>query len=150
MHTTPSKPVNPESLHAGYEVSDARPSLIIIAMVAIGLMGAAAFPICFWIINDWDATASQYNTVHASPVAQPLDQVPPAPHLQQYPREDADKYLKASAEHLNSFGVVAETGNQKTVHIPIEKAIDAVASGKASYRQKPTVAADATQAGAPK
>jgi len=41
MHTTPSKPVNPESLHAGYEVSDARPSLIIIAMVAIGLMGAA-------------------------------------------------------------------------------------------------------------
>ena len=139
MHTTP-KPVNPESLHDGYEVSDARAGLIITAMVAIGIMGAVAFPICFWLINDWDGHRAPYNQKMASPVAQPLDQVPPAPHLQQYPREDADRYLKASAEHLTSYGVISETQGMKTAHIPVDKAIDAVATGKVAYRQKPTVA----------
>lgn len=146
MHTTPSKPVNPESLHEGYEVSDMKVSAILAAFVAIGLLGAAAFPICLWVINDWDQGRAPYNTTLVSPVAQPMDQVPPAPHLQQYPREDAEAYLKEQHLKLESFGVVSQAEGMKTAHIPVEKAIDAVAEGKAPYRQRPVAATTATTA----
>jgi hypothetical protein len=140
MHTTPSKPVNPESLHEGYEVSDMRIGAILAAFAAIAIMGAAAFPICLWVINDWDQGRAPYNTTLVSPVAQPMDQVPPAPHLQQYPREDAEAYLKAQHVKLESFGVVSQAEGLKTAHIPVDKAIDAVAEGKAPYRQRPVAA----------
>ena len=109
----------------------ALPSLRAIAASSHELVGVVTRP---------DAPAGRGRKLVASPVAQPLDQVPPAPHLQQYPREDADRYLKASAEHLTSYGVISEAQGMKTAHIPVDKAIDAVAAGKVAYRQKPTTA----------
>lgn len=142
MHTTPSKPVNPESLHDGYEVTDAKVSMIIVLMAVIGIMGAAAFPIILGLLADWEKHKPDVATI-VSPVAEPLDQVPPAPHLQQYPLRDANAYLSATSTQLNTYGIVDQTHDVKTAHIPIEKAIEMVSQGKVPYRQQPVSAATA-------
>jgi hypothetical protein len=146
MHTTPSKPVNPESLHDGYEVTDAKVSIILVALALTGLLGAVAFPIVLWVIMNWDQSREAYNLTERSPLAQPLDQVPPTPHLQQFPRVEADNYLHASSAQLGSYGVVADTGTLKIAHMPIDKAIEAVAEGRVPYRQKPVASAMAPAA----
>lgn len=141
MHTTHSKPVNPESMHDGYEVTDVNVGIIVLMLAVVGMMGAAAFPIVLWLVTHWDTTGRQaYNTTPKSPVSQPLDQVPPMPHLQNFPRADADAYLNGSKAHLGSYGVLSEAEGLKSAHIPIEKAIDILAQGKAAYRQQPTIA----------
>ena len=146
MHTTHSKPVNPESMHDGYEVTDANSGIIVIMLTVVGMVGAAAFPIVLWLVSHWDTTGRPaYNTTPKSPVAKPLDQRPPVPHLQNFPRADADAYLNASTEQLGSYGIIAEAEGLKSAHIPIEKAIDIIAQGKASYRQQPTIATTAPE-----
>ena len=56
MHTTPNKPVSPEALHDGYEVADAKVSVIVATFAAVLIMGASAFPIIIWLLGDWDKT----------------------------------------------------------------------------------------------
>lgn len=150
MHTTPSKPVNPESLHDGYEVTDANPGIILVMIAIVTMMAVAAFPIVLWLVAHWDTSGRPaYNTTPKSPVARPLDQVPPAPHLQNFPRADADAYLNGSKAQLGSYGVVAEAEGMKHAHIPVEKAIELIANGKAAYRQQPVTATSAPAAPAP-
>lgn len=145
MHTTHSKPVNPESMHDGYEVTDANAGIIVMMLAIVAMMGAAAFPVVIWLVSHWDNTGRPaYNTTPKSPVAQPLDQVPPMPHLQNFPRADADAYLNSSREHLASYGIISEAEGMKSAHVPIEKAIDIIAKGQAAYRQQPTVATTTT------
>ena len=146
MHTTPSKPINPESLHDGYEVTDLKPGMIIMLLTVVGLMGAVAFPIVLWIVTHWDQTRSPYDVNPRSPVAQPLDQVPALPHLQQFPRRDALQHIAEAGAYLNSYGTVSESVGMKTAHIPIEKAIELVAEGKVAYRQQPVTATTAPAA----
>jgi len=140
MHSTPNKPVNPESLKEGYEVTDIKPSIIITLLAVVTLTGAAAFVIIVALINRFDETRKPYNDTPRSPVAQPLDQVPPFPHLQQNPRADAMAYVTSSAAHLNSYGLVEETGSLKVAHIPIDAAIKKVATGELPYRSTPKIA----------
>lgn len=146
MHTTPSKPVSPESLHDGYEVSDLKASLIVVVLAVVGLMGAAAFPIILWLVTHWDQTRSPYDVTPKSIVSMPLDQVPPTPHLQQWPRRDAQQHATDFNEYLNTYGIVAESDGMKTAHIPVEHAIDLVAEGKVAYRQQPVIATTAPAA----
>lgn len=146
MHTT-NKPVNPESLHDGYEVTDVNVGIILLMLGVVGLLGAVSFPIVLWLVAHWDSTGRPaYETTPKSPVAQPLDQVPPVPHLQNFPRQDADVYLDASTQHLSTYGIIAEAEGVKTAHIPIDKAIDIIAAGQAPYRQAPSVATTAPAA----
>ena len=140
MHTTPSKPINPESLHDGYEVTDLKPGVIILVLTVVGLMGAVAFPIVLWIVAHWDQSRMPYDVNPRSPMAQPLDQVPALPHLQQHPRRDALEHIAEADGYLNSYGIATESPGMKTAHIPIEHAIDLVAEGKVAYRQQPVVA----------
>lgn len=143
MHTTPSKPVSPESLHDGYEVTDIKASMIIVLLASVGLMGAAAFPIVLWIVTHWDQTRKPYDPTPRSVVSQPLDQVPPLPHLQQWPRRDALNHIAEANAYLGSYGIVNESDGMKTAHIPIDHAIDLVAEGKVAYRQQPVNATTA-------
>lgn len=117
--STPIDRPNPESSQGTHEVSDARAgpivwaAFVLMIVVLVGL-GAA-----------WGLYRSLEKTVRRSePPANPLsgDQTPPAPRLQPQPRAALERLRRAEEVRLNEYAWVDR--EKKTVHIPIDRAID--------------------------
>lgn len=131
---------------AGYEATDMNTRLIIIVfcglmvLMSIGLTGGML------VLRGFDESRVPMNTEPASPFATPQAQIPAAPLLQNDPVGDRRKIIAEAEKHLNSYGWISKESGQMRAHIPIENAIEDIATGKASYRQKPVVALQAAPA----
>ena len=125
----PKDNVTTTSLDAGYEVSDARVTplvifVVILVLITVGVMGASS-----WILNGLEASREPEPEVH--PLAAER-QVPPAPRLQDVPSKDIAEHRAIQGKLLGEYEWIDR--EQGIVRIPIERAMELVAERKGSVR----------------
>ncbi len=127
-----------DSRKAGYEVSDMRPAIIVLFVSAIFMLMVGGVIGALFVLRGFDR--SRTPEMPPSALASEVGQVPEEPHLQQDPVAEKEKILAEAAARLNSYGLVSDNPEMKRAHIPIERAMELVASGQVPYRQTPTPA----------
>ena len=139
MHDAPK--VSEDSVKHGYEVTDINTTIIVISMAGLFALIAGACLVIIMVMRGFNESRPSLNTTPASALATAAMQIPDEPHLQMDPVADR-KRIKAENQHLaDSYGVVSEEPGMERVHIPVDRAMELVAEGKAPYRQEPKPAA---------
>ena len=129
---------NPQdSIKEGYEVTDMNVKIISFFLIGLFVMMFGAVGAIIMVMRGFQDSVPALNTEPASPLATVGVQVPDKPHLQQNPVADLAAIKTANRTQLNSYGIVSTEKDMERVHIPIEKAMERVASGDVPYRQKP-------------
>jgi hypothetical protein len=105
-----------------HERTDAHVKPLVIFLIAMALTIAASFVFTGVLFEFLVQRAQSFDRV-PSPV-KISDELPSGPTLQVVPGLDLREIRAAEEDRLNSYGWVDEGG--RVVHIPIEKAIDAV------------------------
>lgn len=139
MHS-PNTQVSEESLHDGYEVSDMNTGVISGCFVGLTVVTVASLFAVIILMRGFDQSRPPMNTTERSPLAVQEAFAPGAPPLQQDPVADAKRFVAGAEKHLHGYGHVSREPGLERVHIPIERAMELVASGAVPYRQAPTVA----------
>ena len=129
----------PDSLKEGYEVSDMNVGVIVIFLVGLFILLFGAVAAILMVQRGFEESRVSLNTETASALATPDLQVPTKPHLQQRPVADRLAIQQANAAQVNGYGIVSEDHGMERVHIPVARAMQLVAEGKA-YRQTPMAA----------
>ncbi|MBX3026015.1 hypothetical protein KF840_13995 [bacterium] len=117
-----------ESGHAPHAHEEDNTVLRPVVIAGIGLMVALVLS-AVAMLGLYHLLARQ--EARMSPPANPLaaaegPRVPPQPRLQAHPLKDLDELRKAETERLTTYGWVDQSAG--TVHIPIDRAIDILAS----------------------
>ena len=106
---------DPESIAAGYEVSDARARPLVIATAGVFILLALAFVLIAGLLFvSGGAPGDSSNALQATSV-----QVPPEPRVEQNPNIDGDRIVLEAARQLEGYGWVAQRDGR--AHIPIER-----------------------------
>ena len=129
------------SEEVGYEVTDLHPGIVVFFLGVLGFMVFGSVIAGIMILRGFDESRMPIGAASVSPLSYPDAQVPDGPHLQGDPVKDKEEILAAGEAHLASYGWVAEDGEMKRAHIPIDRAIELVGKGEVQYRQKAAVAA---------
>ena len=121
--------VTTRSLDAGYEVSDARVTplvvfVVILVLITVGVMGASS-----WILNGLAEAREPEPELH--PLAEER-QVPPAPRLQDVPSKDIEEHRAIQGRLLGDYEWIDR--EQGIVRIPIERAMELVAEREGKVR----------------
>jgi hypothetical protein len=136
---------NKKQYGEGYEASDVRTNIITVFLTAVAGMTVLGLIVVVVLMRGLGAySAKQEESV--SPLRTPQSQLPEpgTPLLQQDPVAERKAIVAAAEAQLHSYGIHKEVGVENgadIVHIPIARAIELVGTGKATYRQAPTVAA---------
>lgn len=130
-----------KSVKEGYEVTDMNARLIAYFIVALFAMLFGSVMTIIIVIRGFDRSRPALNDTPASALITPEVQLPPLPHLQDNPESDLKKILAENTARLHAYGVVSDEPGMERVHIPVDRAMALVSSGKAPYRQEPTAAA---------
>jgi hypothetical protein len=96
-----------------YEGSDASPKLIVALAAAVAL---------FLVLSPLVLRLAYPGALHRSVIVAPIVGIP-APRLQPDPAEDLAALRRAEDERLSSYGWIDR--EQKTVHMPIDRAMNA-------------------------
>lgn len=119
MSSPPPSPAE-QSTDVGYETSDVRPRTIIWFGVAI-ILSAAIVCLGLWVLlAQFEHQAAKTDAPPSPLVTSQPDR--PQPRLQSAPYQDYDSFRQSEERRLNSYGWV--DNQQRTVHIPISRAID--------------------------
>jgi len=127
------------SKKAGYEVSDMKTLIIVFFVAALFVLMVGGVVAALFVLRGFDR--SQTPEVPPSALASEVRQVPEEPHLQQDPVAEKDAILAEAEARLNSYGLVSDNPQMKRAHIPIDRAMELVATGQVPYRQEPQSAA---------
>lgn len=105
-----------------HERSDAHAKPLVIFLIVMGLTIAGSFVFTSVLFDFFSQRAQSFDR-KPSPV-KVADELPEGPRLQVVPGLDLREIHAAEEDRLNGYGWVDEGG--RVVHIPIEKAIDAL------------------------
>ena len=129
-----------DSIQEGYEVTDMNTTVIIWFLVGLFAMLFGSVAVILMVLRGFESSRPALNSDTLSALATPEMQRPPMPHLQDDPVADRKAIKKALAVEANGFGMVSEEGGVAIVHIPVDRAMEIVASGDVPYRQTPKTA----------
>ncbi len=131
-----------ESKSIGYEVRDLRPTLIYAFGAVIALLMFFSIIIVILFQRSLERKVTPPATATAPTLVVPkTPRFAQAPQLQQNPVQDKKKIIDAAQKHLERYGLSSTEAGVERAHIPIHKAIKAIADKKAPYRQAPKPAA---------
>lgn len=111
-----------ESRRSGYDVKDAKVSVlvkVIVISIAIMVISVAAV---FYMFSRFDKAFQEPNAVLTAEQRAPI--LPPLPHLQAEPYRDIDAVLMEQTRRLTTYGWNGP--DHRDGHIPIERAIQQV------------------------
>lgn len=135
----------PHSEKAGYETSDVNTRVVFMFLSAVALLIFLGIMISLIVLRSLEHRPAT-NQTEASPlVGDPADAVRPGPNVQADPLSDRTRILDKAEARLHSYGLVSDEPGMERAHIPIERAMELVASGEAPYRQPVTEALEAEQ-----
>jgi hypothetical protein len=125
----------------GYEKTDLNPGAIAGFAGILFLLAAGALVITVAILRGYESTSAGGGTEQTGDPAYALSASDggPGPQLEQEPRLGREVLMQAAFERLDAYGVVSETPLR--LHIPVEKAIELIAAGRAPYKMFPPTAA---------
>ena len=105
---------------SGHEHREADPRIIIETLIGLGISVAVVIVIVWGIFVLFEKTTpkSEQNTIAGQP------QAAPGPRVEEHPAEELKALRAKENDYLNRYGWVDQKAG--TVHIPIEKAMDAV------------------------
>ena len=129
-----------DSVQEGYEVTDMNTKVIVWFLVGLFAMLFGSVAVILMVLRGFEASRPALNTDTLSSLAKPDMQLPPKPYVQDDPVADRIAIKKANADHANGFGMVNEEAEIKVVHIPVDRAMEILASGNVPYRQTPKTA----------
>lgn len=139
--------LNPQrSLKEGYEVSDVNTKVVFIFLTGVALLTFLGIMAALIVLRGLEARPS-INPIEASPLAGTFNVTGlDGPKIQGNPRLDRELAIEAAETRLHSYGVDSLEPGMERAHIPIDRAMDLVASGKVPYRQPVTVALETEEA----
>lgn len=115
----------------GYEKSDLHFSAIaVFALIVLGLT-VGALLVTIKIVRGFENRPSQ--AVAPIPAEMTQSEIVREPELEKDPVAERDAVLVPTKERLHSYGAVAETPDR--VHIPVQEAIELLASGRVPYKR---------------
>ena len=129
-----------DSINEGYEVTDMNVRIISLFIVGLFVLLFGAVGAIIMVMRGFEESRPALNTDPASPLATADAQIPDAPHLQQYPVEDRKIINAENDAQVNGYGIVSQEQGMERAHIPVSRAMELVADGKAPYRQTPVSA----------
>ncbi len=139
--------LNPQrSLKEGYELSDINIRVVFIFLTSVALLTFLGIMAALIVLRGLEARPS-INPIEVSPLA--ASQVAAgfdAPKIQGNPRLERDLAIATAEARLHSYGMVSLEPEMERAHIPIDRAMELVASGKVPYRQPVTVALEEEEA----
>ncbi|HNR31245.1 MAG TPA: hypothetical protein PKI11_10180 [Candidatus Hydrogenedentes bacterium] len=121
----------------GYEKRDLNPNAIALFAVAVMLLTVAALVVTLFIVRGFERRRS---AEAPSAIELPRTTVVRGPELERNPEAERDAVLVPARQRLNGYGSVAEA--PRRVHIPIDEAIDLIASGRVPYKRSGAEAVD--------
>jgi len=147
MHNADTN-VNEASLKDGYEVSDINATIVVMFLFVLALMTAAGFIAIIIVLRGMDAAVPE-KVEH--PMTQQMQARVEAsgPKLQMNPPADRRELEAKQEARLHSYGILSDAETKRVAHIPIEKAMELVATGAVPYRQEPTQAKTGSEESAP-
>jgi hypothetical protein len=142
MHNAHSNEIDEHSLKDGFEHSDLKARLVMIAMAGIGVMMFGAGAIIVLVMQGMDVVHKPMTTFEASPLdtAGPFVEGYDGVVIERDPRKERDKYLAKVKAKLNSYGMVSDQPGMERAHIPIEEAMKRLADGTVAYKKEPQTA----------
>ena len=121
-----------------HERTDAHVKPLVIFLVAMALTVAVSFVFTVFLFNFFVEQAQSADRVPSR--VKVADELPAGPRVQVVPGLDLREMRAAEQDRLNGYGWVDEGG--RVVHIPIDKAIDAlIEKGLPTRSAAPTAAA---------
>lgn len=132
--------------HGGYEKSDLSFNAIAVFAVIVLSLTVAALLVTIKIIRGFEGRPSQ--AVATIPAELTQSEIIREPELEKDPVAEREQVLVPTKARLNSYGKAAEAPTR--VHIPIQEAIDLLASGRVPYKRVGNESVEVPTLGPPK
>jgi hypothetical protein len=120
----------------GYEKTDAKLSVYAGFVAVLALLTIGAMVITVSIMRGMEKRAKlSGGQGQATPADLTRHTIEREPRLEAAPEAEREALTRPDFEHIEAYGVVSE--NPYRLHVPIDKAIELIASGQASYKIQP-------------
>jgi hypothetical protein len=119
---SPAEP-SAESLALNYEVSDSKARPLFLSMLALGVFTVFVFGFAYGLLAlAGNGLQDQSNVLNDTVTS--VQQIPPAPRLEQNPLVDGTRIEAEARAQLDAWGWVNQRAG--TAHIPIDRAMDLI------------------------
>lgn len=139
MHNAPK--VSEISVREGYEVVEMNTTVVAAFLIGLLIVLFGSCAVILMVIRGFNESRPSLNTLPASPLATAGIQVPDEPRLQMDPVADRKRMHAENVAVVDTYAQLSDQPGMERYRIPVERAMETMAAGKAPYRQEPAPAA---------